>query len=82
MAAEMRRRRGDRPRRRRRFNEAAANGRGNTAPDGYTVAGVTSFNEAAANGRGNPDPAPDADPAPPASMRPRRMAAEIWKSTL
>ena len=36
------------------------------------------FNEAAANGRGNLDQ-PEAPAAePPASMRPRRMAAEIW----
>ena len=43
------------------------------------------FNEAAANGRGNPTPT-TAFPAAPsrASMRPRRMAAEIvgaWNGT-
>ena len=36
-----------------------------------------SFNEAAANGRGNPLQPPVYHTSQPASMRPRRMAAEI-----
>ena len=62
-----------------RFNEAAANGRGNRRPPRGRPAGpATGFNEAAANGRGNRRAAgrPDARSAA-ASMRPRRMAAEI-----
>ena len=61
------------------FNEAAANGRGNPprrpSPPPPTKPG---FNEAAANGRGNPEGLAVESPGPPAaSMRPRRMAAEI-----
>ena len=39
--------------------------------------GVTGFNEAAANGRGNHHGRPQEGPGGAASMRPRRMAAEI-----
>ena len=37
-----------------RFNEAAANGRGNQTQKRDGVAAAAGFNEAAANGRGNP----------------------------
>ena len=48
-----------------RFNEAAANGRGN--PNGCCPSGrmsVRRFNEAAANGRGNPRRRPRRRPRP------------------
>ena len=38
-----------------RFNEAAANGRGNLAASPATASRARRFNEAAANGRGNPE---------------------------
>ena len=59
------------------FNEAAANGRGNRPPLRRPAAPAGRFNEAAANGRGNPAPVPTALECARASMRPRRMAAEI-----
>ena len=82
MAAEIPAPRRERRRRRPRFNEAAANGRGNLLPPALTTAGErSSFNEAAANGRGNRARSPAADRrSRPASMRPRRMAAEIRRS--
>ena len=59
------------------FNEAAANGRGNhlRRRDGFRA--LPGFNEAAANGRGNRCSGRVDDGACSASMRPRRMAAEI-----
>ena len=61
-----------------RFNEAAANGRGNRRRDVDDPRFAHGFNEAAANGRGNHRRARTAAaPVRPASMRPRRMAAEI-----
>ena len=61
-----------------RFNEAAANGRGNPASARRTGPSRRCFNEAAANGRGNPDAVIDTGTTVYfASMRPRRMAAEI-----
>ena len=61
-----------------RFNEAAANGRGNRRRVGWTARTGRSFNEAAANGRGNRGWTPPRGAAfASASMRPRRMAAEI-----
>ena len=60
-----------------RFNEAAANGRGNRAPCVKTATSTACFNEAAANGRGNPGGSRRAWRSGRASMRPRRMAAEI-----
>ena len=90
-----------------RFNEAAANGRGNPAARRARRASRTCFNEAAANGRGNGEESRDAPPAPdrfneaaangrgnarrpgsrsggapPASMRPRRMAAEMVRARI
>ena len=65
-----------------RFNEAAANGRGNRPRAGPAAAGRRGFNEAAANGRGNQDVAAIARDAAAASMRPRRMAAEIPRAGL
>ena len=60
-----------------RFNEAAANGRGN-CPDDPVIADVRErFNEAAANGRGNAGRLAARGAHGTASMRPRRMAAEI-----
>ena len=60
------------------FNEAAANGRGNRQRAIYrTRINGSRFNEAAANGRGNLAAVAAADAAATASMRPRRMAAEI-----
>ena len=60
------------------FNEAAANGRGNRTAPRRSGPNAPCFNEAAANGRGNhayhkPNPCVCGG----ASMRPRRMAAEI-----
>ena len=60
-----------------RFNEAAANGRGNLENAGVTAGGAACFNEAAANGRGNALAVADRALDRAASMRPRRMAAEI-----
>ena len=60
-----------------RFNEAAANGRGNSTGRDVRSSGTTRFNEAAANGRGNGAGAEEEIVARLASMRPRRMAAEI-----
>ena len=60
------------------FNEAAANGRGNRTSGRRWGGTGGSFNEAAANGRGNPRRRlAEAEAARDASMRPRRMAAEI-----
>ena len=61
----------------RRFNEAAAHGRGKRLPDdGLTDEVRSGFNEAAAHGRGKHAVDGYPRPAGPASMRPRRMAAE------
>ena len=78
MAAEIR----PRPRRpvvhRGRFNEAAANGRGNhDTPVVECIKSLVSFNEAAANGRGNVRLGGRGSNQDFASMRPRRMAAEM-----
>ena len=60
------------------FNEAAANGRGNRRPWPAPESRAPCFNEAAANGRGNHTLVKQSVyQAPIASMRPRRMAAEI-----
>ena len=59
------------------FNEAAANGRGNPAFTGSLDALPFGFNEAAANGRGNRKVEVYRLALTMASMRPRRMAAEI-----
>ena len=59
------------------FNEAAANGRGNRGDRGLCCSLRRRFNEAAANGRGNPDDLKLPRLCIAASMRPRRMAAEI-----
>ena len=59
------------------FNEAAANGRGNRERRRGTRRRCSRFNEAAANGRGNPTTFNVDESGKPASMRPRRMAAEI-----
>ena len=83
MAAEIPRAPRRDPRFRLRFNEAAANGRGNPAARRRGWRKGCRFNEAAANGRGNPA---QVDPVAPrgvaASMRPRRMAAEIGAGQL
>ena len=63
------------------FNEAAANGRGNGRKASRTNPRKPSFNEAAANGRGNARPSSGARRESVASMRPRRMAAEIRTTT-
>ena len=62
----------------RRFNEAAANGRGNRHAPELQPRTASGFNEAAANGRGNHPGVRRRPPRERASMRPRRMAAEIW----
>ena len=63
------------------FNEAAANGRGNLVRRGHRGASAARFNEAAANGRGNRPQRLDLEGDElAASMRPRRMAAEIGPS--
>ena len=79
MAAEIGCAAGRRPRNRcPRFNEAAANGRGNRWRKGRSPTLSPSFNEAAANGRGNRIPMTSSTVCcADASMRPRRMAAEI-----
>ena len=77
MAAEMRVRSASPARSARRFNEAAANGRGNDAQQERVGARQRGFNEAAANGRGNSSWRAEGWLGAPASMRPRRMAAEI-----
>ena len=62
------------------FNEAAANGRGNRRPARIFWPPCAGFNEAAANGRGNRGNSRSFTMnALPASMRPRRMAAEIGR---
>ena len=61
----------------RRFNEAAANGRGNHTGTKPGRMRPSRFNEAAANGRGNLAHGVSAGDLRFASMRPRRMAAEI-----
>ena len=60
-----------------RFNEAAAHGRGKHRRRRRRAARLPRFNEAAAHGRGKrPSPQRRARAHGPASMRPRRMAAE------
>ena len=79
MAAEISRSAGALRPARWRFNEAAANGRGNRRSPRSAASGTKpGFNEAAANGRGNrPGPLDVVRVQQVASMRPRRMAAEI-----
>ena len=60
-----------------RFNEAAANGRGNRPLRRTVIFSEEGFNEAAANGRGNRGRRCRRGFGLWASMRPRRMAAEI-----
>ena len=59
------------------FNEAAANGRGNVPNPVTSSSCSTGFNEAAANGRGNSLEVEIQYHVEWASMRPRRMAAEM-----
>ena len=61
------------------FNEAAANGRGNRSAARRRRPRCARFNEAAANGRGNLGRLFEHHLHRPASMRPRRMAAEILR---
>ena len=63
------------------FNEAAANGRGNSPRPERAARGVHGFNEAAANGRGNGARHGRQRDQPSASMRPRRMAAEMLRAS-
>ena len=58
------------------FNEAAAHGRGKLQARQKVAMMEIGFNEAAAHGRGKQRTSADAARTEPASMRPRRMAAE------